>query len=291
MLEGLFMWVFGTSVLTPVILVGIFAAVACAYVFRLVTHTDNTQTAVVATLLFGFSPLVFRLSQHVMLEIPALAFSMAAIYHILRYLEESQRRDLALGALAVTLACLTRFDGIYLLCFFAIMLYAWRKLAVLKKKEVLFSLAFSIVAILPFYALTMMEFGEAHVAIRQTLGSSAERLVAFRDLLYYPLAVPQQIGWFALIPAVIGLAGSMRAGRRAQVWPYVALVVSVCVTFTLLGELDSRHTIYWIPAFAYFASEGVHMMADRTGIKGMRIALVFLVVGGTAWTSGAKAAW
>src|SRR5258708_7475667 len=63
--EGAFMLLFGTSFLVARVLLGLFALLACVYLFLLALRTHDLFTAAVATLLFGFAPLVFVFSRQV----------------------------------------------------------------------------------------------------------------------------------------------------------------------------------------------------------------------------------
>lgn len=132
-LEGLLMSVFGTSLVVPQMLVGLFGALGCAYLFLLARRTGDLSTATVATLIFGFSPLVFEYSQYVMLEVPTLAIALAAIYHFVRYLDAERRRDLMFAATFSALAALTRFDAVYLLPLFLISLAVRKRWDVLRR--------------------------------------------------------------------------------------------------------------------------------------------------------------
>ncbi len=80
-------------------------------------------------------------------------------------------------------------------------------------------------------------------------------------LVFYPRHLPRQAGWALVLPALIGLASAaLRPERRRACWPYLALAAATYLTFTPLAELEPRHAIYWIPAFAALAAEG---SADR----------------------------
>ena len=82
-----------------------------------------------------------------MLEMPALACALAAIYHFHRYLDQRRRRDLFLAALASALCALTRFDAVYLLPLFLIMMGFSGELRLLWRKDVLLAAALALVLI------------------------------------------------------------------------------------------------------------------------------------------------
>ena len=133
--EGSFMLVFGTCFLAAQVLVGLFAAAACVYLFLLTHRTHGTPTAALAVLFFGLSPLVFEFSAQVMLEVPTLALALAAAWHFQRYLDGDRRRDLVLCCLATALAALTRFDGVFLAPLFVIWLAGVGRLRLLRRRS------------------------------------------------------------------------------------------------------------------------------------------------------------
>jgi hypothetical protein len=108
---------------------------------------------------------------------------------------------------------------------------------------------------------------------------------SLRRIFYYPSYLPQQIGWIALIPAVLGLAGSFRGSRRAAMWPYLAIILSVYVIFTAISERESRHSIFWIPAWSVLAIEGIDLALRWTHSRMLWYATTAAVCGGALITS------
>jgi hypothetical protein len=261
--EGVFMLAFGTSVATAKVLVILFAALACVYLFLLVARTHDRRTAAVAVLLFGFAPLMYTLSRQVMLEVPTLACALAAIYHGQRYLDRQHRRDLALCAAATVCATLTRFDGAFLVPCFLLLLVGERRLAVLRRREVLLTAGLVLLIVAPVYGLTVRGFGTAHLqAVREGTSDGSTSFLAPGNLLYYPSVIPKQIGWFNVLPALVGLVLALTPARRVRSWPYLALLLATYLTFTPVAELDPRHVLYWVPAFALFTADGVQFIGQ-----------------------------
>jgi hypothetical protein len=291
--EGALMLAFGTSFLTAKVLVGLFAALGCVYLFRLVLRTHDAATAALAALLLGLAPLVFDFSRQVMLEVPTLACALVALYHFLRYLEQPRRRDLALCALATACTALTRFDGVFLAPLFLILLVAKRRLDVLRRWEVLLAIALAVVVVAPFYGATAWAFGSAHLkAVREGTTADSTGFLAPVNFAFYPACVPAQVGWFALVPALVGLAAALTPAGRPRSWPYLALVLATYLTFVPMAEIESRHAIYWVPAFALFAADGL-LLIGRSAVRVLSLTdsvrwalpagLAVLVIGGTVW--------
>lgn len=285
-LEGAAMSVFGTSPLVPLALVGLFAAAACAYLFLLVLRTHDLAAAAAAVLVFGLSPMVFEYSHYVMLEVPTLALALAAVYHFVRFLGDDRRRDLALAALFSALAALTRFDAVYLLPLFLLLLAGARRRDILRRKDVLAAAAFALCLVLPFYAFTLREIGWFHIRqATETLSPDFPAYSSWGRYLFYPASLPSQVGVFALVAAALGLVAHSTPSRRRSAAVYYAMIAATYVTFTPVGEMDSRHSIYWVPAFSFFAARGPALIAGWLRAPKLYAALSALLVGAIAVTA------
>ena len=299
-LEGFVMLICGDQLLTAKLLIGAFAALACWYLFLFVRRTHTLATAALTVLLFGLSPMVFQFSEHVMLEIPMLAFVLAALYHINLYLDNSRWRDLAPGCAFTAAAALTRFDGIVLAPCFALLIACKGRWDVLGRRAVWLGAALAVLATLPYYALAGMEIASVHTrTVQQGQGDAPGHFLGSRNFLFYPSVVPEQVGVFLVAPAVLGLALALRRSQRTATAPYLALTGATYLTFTPLAELEPRHAFPWIPALSLFAADGllaigrfVHNRATRwfarpgpqKRVPGTPMPLATLVLAGVAVT-------
>jgi hypothetical protein len=256
---------------------------AGVYLYRLVLRSHPPATAALTASLFALSPLVFTFSHQVMLEVPTVACALGAIFYAQRYLEEGRRRDVYLCALFTAATGLTRFDGVVLLPFFGLLLLFHRRWDLLRRRDVLLAVLLTLVLVVPFYAVSLRELGSAHaLAAGSGTMDSATHFLAPQNFLYYPACIPEQIGWFALVPAAIGLVAAA-VSRRLSAAPWFALILATYITFTPLAELEPRHAIYWVPALAFFAAEGLLLVGRRLSLRPLRVALPVVAAAGTAW--------
>lgn len=287
--EGLLMSIFGTSIIVSKALIGLFAVMACVYLFKLVHKTHDTTRAALAVLIFGLCPMVFTLSHYVMLEIPTLALCLAATYHFVSFLDDERRRDLILAGLFSALAALTRFDAIYLLPLFLLLIAARKRWGLLKRKDVLVVAAVALCLVAPFYALSASDIGWVHfTSVTETPDPSDPNFFSLHRFLFYPAQLRAQVSVFVLIPALAAIIFVLRAGWRSNAWVYLALIIVVYLTFTPIGELQPRHAIYWIPAFALFAAEGVALAANLLRRAKLYVPLAACVLLGMVWVNSAK---
>lgn len=253
---GALMALVGTSMLAGRAAVFLFALLACVYVYRFVRATHGHAVALAAVLLFGLSPMVFIFSRFVMLEMPTLALGLAATFHFWRYLQTDRRRDLFIAAVAAALSALSRFDAVYLLPLFVLLLVAEKRWDVLRRREVWLAAALAVVLVAPAYAVSAKYVGWLHLkqAAQTSLYQSAPML-SWQRLAAYPSFLPGYfLGWAWLLPALGGLLLSLRREERTAARPYLLLLVAVYLTFTAISEIDPRHAIYWTPAWACFAA-------------------------------------
>ncbi|HKB38023.1 MAG TPA: hypothetical protein VKD72_16370, partial [Gemmataceae bacterium] len=166
------------------------------------------------------------------------------------------------------------------------------RLRVLGRVEVLLGLAAAVLLVAPFYLLTARELGGAHLrAVKEGTGATSTGFLAPENFLYYPVHIPEQIGWAMIVPALVGFVAALRAERRSSSWPYLAMMAATYLTFTPMAELEARHAIYWVPALAVFAAEGCRLIADwgarivggKTRGAVLRWSLYGMVLVGTGW--------
>ena len=279
--EGVWMSVFGTSFAGAKLLVGIFGVLAGISFYRLVRQSWEPLPASLALLLFGFTPLIFSFSRQVMLEIPCLAIALSAIFHFERFLSEGKRRDAWLACLLAAFAALTRFDAVFLLPYFGLRLLLTGNLGLLRRGSVIGGIVVASLLTGPYYLFTWREYGST---ISQTVqsGSSANAtsFLDLRNFYYYPSVVPEQVGWFVTIAAIIGIALTFRKAGR-----FLALIAATYLTFTPMAEMDARHAIYWVPALAYFAVAACVTLARWLNRSVVAVGLSIALTGGTAYVS------
>jgi 4-amino-4-deoxy-L-arabinose transferase-like glycosyltransferase len=108
----------GTSIASARFAVLLFSLAACVFWFRLVRLFQDRWTAAASTVLLALSPGVLGLEKAVMLEVPSLAFCIAASYYWIRYLREETEKRVYWCAVFATFALLTKQQSVYLAPFF-----------------------------------------------------------------------------------------------------------------------------------------------------------------------------
>jgi len=281
--EGVVMLLLGCSVWAAKLALALFVALACGYLFLLVARTHDAWTAAIAVLIFALCPLVFSYSRQVMLEMPTLACALAATYYFLRYLDGDRRRDLVLAALAAALSALVKFDAMYLLVLFLLMLAMRGRLKLLVRRETIAAALLALALVLPVYVLMIKEVGWGHFRSIEAGNDVSSGFFDLKNLLFYASCLPGQIGWVAVVFSWIGIGAAIRGGI-ARTSVYAAMVIATLFTFAFFGIVEARHAIYWIPAFALFAAQGVQFVSQWLGIWARPVMGGFVVCA-TFWTT------
>jgi hypothetical protein len=286
-IEGTVMCALGTSFTVARSLVAAFGVIGLGYYLALVRRHRSSRDSLLAALLLGLCPIVFVFCRHVMLEIPMMAFILAAVFHGDRYLEEHRRPDLWLASILAAAAALTRFDAIVLIPMFAILVMVRGGLVLIRRAEVILAVFLALLLTLPYYAMTFYYYWQGiQSAAIQGASRSGNGLWRFASLAFYPAAVPEQVGWFLTIPGVIGLARAMfLPEHRRRSWTFLALVTATYLTFTPLAERQSRHALAWVPAIVVFAVDGLDALAGMVTRSRLWPVLATVVLMGTIWSS------
>jgi 4-amino-4-deoxy-L-arabinose transferase-like glycosyltransferase len=284
-IEGAVMLVFGPSLAVAKAVIAVFSLLATAYLTALVARTHDVWTACVAGLVFALSPMILTYSRQVMLELPALAFVLAATYHWLVHLETGRAMHLWLAAAASCAAALTRFDAAVVLPTLVLMLALRGDWKVLARPQTGAAAIASCVVVAPVVWLTATTVGALHMStiVPGSGGAGASPLEA---VTYYVGSLPAQVGWPLAAAAAAGLVLSMRS-RAAwhSAIPYLATVVCTYVVFTAIAEKVPRHAIGWVPAMAAFAAFGVAALRRPRGRSWLASAAALVLCAGTAVAS------
>lgn len=204
------------------------------------------QDAGWAGVLFVLLPGVVRWSHAIMLNIPALALSIGALYHLRKWLESPPAspvwRHLYIGAALAVLSILTYVTSCVLLLIAGIWLIVERRWRLLWNRKTLAVFVASALALLP-WVIVVMKF-ESNRIVWAT--GAADNIISVSywhwAFLYYPKRLPELFGTHLLFIAAFGIAGGMliRRWRRET----ILLLIMTVVCFTFFSYVPSRESRY-----------------------------------------------
>jgi hypothetical protein len=248
--EGISFAVFGPHVEAARATVLLFALVGLVFWFRLVTYLVNEWAAALTTFLLGLLPSILLFEESVMLEIPCLALCTAATYYWFKFLLDEDQRALPWFAGFASAAAMTKQNSVYLVLFCVLSVLVLGKHRLLWTRRALWIAALACLVTVPFYAAVYVIHWRT-IAIDLAEPSSS----LSRRLLFYPGALPNQLGgWMLLLLAGLGVATARWWNKRPEASTLMVLwIVSCYLTFTVIGHKEARYALYWIPPFLYFA--------------------------------------
>lgn len=290
--EGAAMLAFGPSHETGRGLVLAYMLVAIAYFHRLVRRTHGEPTAAIAAILLVLSREVFINSRAVMLEVPTLACVLGAIVHFERFLVDRKRRDLVLLAIWTAAAGLHRYDAAFLAPLFLVRLVTLGQLSLLRTRSVVVAVVGILAVLAPVYWLAYQTVGQQHALAAGSGTNPAVVRHGVERWTYYFESLEFQLGIVTAIAGAIGLLASFRRDAWNRSRLYWVILAVVYAFFAVLAEQETRHTIYWLPAWCVFATEAALLpwrLFQRTIGSA---AMVAIVVAGTAyWTLSQPVPW
>lgn len=260
LVEAIFFLIFGISVWASRLTVLCFALLGSYFWYRIAGRFGPRSRALVSSAIFCFLPVVMVFEKVTMLEVPQVALCLGAIYFWLRWLETERSRDLwAVAGFAVA-AMLTSPASVFLALFLGLDFLFERRFYLLRNWQVWSALAISLAIVLSWYLF-------AFRSLPQTLGRGtgqafARHARAIHIILFYPSALPQQLGPVLLVLACIGAGWCLL--RAARQYRFLLLwVFSAYLCLTLIAERETRHILIWLPPLVYFALMGADVLLPK----------------------------
>ena len=246
--EAVSFMLLGPSVVSARLIILAFALGAITVWFVLVREMQDDWTAALASLLLACAPGVLLFEKSVMLEIPCLAFCLAATLFWVRYLLRRKAADVYGFAVLASAAALTKQNAVYLIlfCVFSgLSLEGWR---IFVRSEVLRAAATGVALSAPFYCVVyLLHWKTVAADLMERSGSKAEAVA------FYWSTLPEQVGWTIFLLAVVGILTCRKWARPRLTAIMLSWIAACYLTFTLIGHKEARYALYWIPPVIYFA--------------------------------------
>ncbi|MHC4798738.1 MAG: ArnT family glycosyltransferase [Planctomycetota bacterium] len=266
-LEAVFFGAFGPS---PYIAKGLvlgFALMAALYTTawcRRWIAEDAGWAGVLLVLL----PAVIRWSHTIMLNVPALALSIGALYHLRRWLESPPVspvwRHLYAGAALAVLSILTYLTSYVLLLVAGIWLIVERRWRLLWYRRTLAVCVVSALALLP-WAILVVKFEKNRVEWATGTVASFTNVLHW-NWTYYLECLPRLFGTHLLFIAAFGIAGGMLFRRWRRETILLLIMAVVCFTFfSYMPAREGRYILLLSVPIVIFCSLCVLSMVQSVG--------------------------
>jgi len=241
LLEGTAFILLGPSPYVAKGLVLCFALVAAVYVWAWLRRWISEEAAWAAGL-FLLLPGISRWSHAVMLNIPALAFSIAALYYTRRWLDTANAslRDFWPVLILMLFVILTYYTAGIVVFAVAGFVISHRSVGrAFGRKEVLL-LVLTIVGLLPF-AWLIARWAPMHLS---WVVPKPAHLVKLSNWMFYPVQVLQLCNLHLVVLAAIGAASPLWDRRwRHEVKNFIIWIVLLYLPLSLLEAKELRYAL------------------------------------------------
>jgi hypothetical protein len=255
LLEGLAFAIVGPSPYVAKLVVLTFGVVAGLYTMAWARRWIGEGAGWTGVLL-AFMPGVVVWSNAVMLNVPAMALGLAALYHCRRWIEDASATQLLLTVGCFTALVLTYYPGAAVVSVLA----AWALLFRCRDRglpaagpRVLWLTAGALAAFVPLAASLLL--GPVHAA--RHLPSWAF-LAEPRTWTYYWAALPGIVGIPVLVAALLGVVAAAANVQSRREIAYVAVwIAALVLSVSPLPPRDPRYIMLAAPAFVIAAAAGL----------------------------------
>jgi len=228
-----------------------FAVWTVVFAFKLVRMWADRWVALGAAILLVSIPEVACWGHSAMLELPMTAMVVTAMYFLAAYLERDRHRAIYGWAVFSALALLTKQPALFVLPASGLYVLLRRRWEVLRRREVLLSLAGVVTVVVP-YMILQMEFSRVFMTVSVNAKSLSERL-GWAHLTSYP-----RVFW-GMAPAtaalaVLGTWVGWRHGYRAVVLLGLAWVGGFLAFQAGISGRSFRYAVPAMPALAILGS-------------------------------------
>jgi len=280
--EGVVFLLLGPSVVTARLTVLLFVLLGCVFWYLLVKELAGMWTAALSCVLLFLLPSLLLFEKVVMLEAPTLALCIAASYFWIRYLREGSPRLAYAFSLLAGLSLDTKQNSIYLALFCLLTVMALRKWQIFRRAHLWGALGITVLVVAPVYVL--MVISQWRTIILLFSGSFSRTDDASYWVLYYLRDIPAQVGWPLLFLSILGAVLSRLWTDRQTTLIFAMWVLSVYVSFTVIGHKESRYILYWLPPLAFFAAGLLTANCSRA-FRYLRAAAVALILAFWIWSA------
>lgn len=238
-----------------------------------------------ASLILISAPELAFWGRQVMLEIPSFALMVWSGVFFMRHLREERTVWLYISIALIVLAMYTKISTAYVCVAYLICLLQTRGAHVFRDRHSYIIAGVALISLIPLIVLTL-KFGQANI---QSVGGIADSKVSRASIdgwIWYAKMMPSQLGWPALIAAIIGLLATFRSWASVKSLSLPLLWLSVgYLFFSAIDLKEARHSVFLLLPLSLFAVLGLKAFLSESRAAGVTmVALGVVTLGITVLT-------
>lgn len=255
--EALFFKVLGISPLSARLTILSFSLIGVNIFFLLCRHWFPLWLSVLGSILYLLQPAILFGQKNVMLEMPALAMSMTALYCLYVGVDRREQWALFLAPLFTVLAFLTKQNAIFLLPIWLVWIIGGRKWNLIKSGYLISGVLIGTVVLIPWAAVSLT-IGRSYVTA-QVL----QRSHIWANCLYYLRQSPEILTYpviLLVITSVILVARLRKHDgyRFALLWGAAGLLSLLPVHYR-----EPRFAVFLVPAVIILSMQVIWLFREK----------------------------
>jgi len=255
-------------------------AIGC---YRLARFWLDCIPAFGAALILIAAPEIAYWGRQVMLEIPSFALLVWSTVFFMRYLREGRIGWFYWSAALVVLAAYTKLTAIFILAVYFLVLLDTQRTALFRNKHSYAVALLTVIGLVPLAVLTM-KFGQVNMQSVSGIVDSEVSRKTLAGWLWYAKQMPGQLGWPALLAALLGLVSLILGAGRVR--EHLFLILWLVIGYLFFSAIDlkeARHSVFLLLPLAILAASGlVFLLRKQPMLAGGSVAALGLITLG--WT-------
>ena len=270
--------VFGFSHATALFIIGVHYVAFAFGCYRIARRWFEPLPAFLLAACIAVLPEISFWGRQIMLEIPAFAFLIWSAACFLAYLGDRRPLQLYLAIGLLVLAMYTKISAGFMVPAYILSLLQAQGTGAWRNRHHYLAALLAGIALLPLIVLTM-KFGQANVQSVTGIADAAVSRTSVAGWLWYARQLPQQMGWPALLAALVGIVLACRAptaGGRAAKFFLAAWFICGYLFFSAIDLKEARHSVFILPPLLLLGASGLHTVMRGRKAYASVLACVFV---------------
>jgi len=244
----------GLSMTGPRVVQLLFYLLGALYLYRTLLLFHKKDVALLGAVIYLFSPTIFTYASTAALSGGTVFFVTIISFYFLRFLKESDERDIVLTAYCIGIGFMYKrvIVVMFIICFGYLLLKR------LKERDLGSIKHFAAMLLSLVFVLPWLRIGPSVYKAIWT------NLIVFEELITYAMMVQSQMSWLVFILLLFSFCFSVFYKRDDLLLFFGLLFITYYVCFTLMevGKVNYRYAMTFYPAIAVFLSRFIFSISQ-----------------------------
>jgi len=273
------MRLFGITVFAGTLATILFSLLLVISVFYLGKYLFDETVGVLSSLLIAFHPLVWFLSDRVLIDVPYISLIATSAVFFIKYLKHGKNKDLYLCSIITGLSVMTKLPSALIIFIYAVSLIKKRGLGILKKSAFLKSVMLFAVIISPYFIHNYFSLGILY-NIEEFLrwGAASAGEVDVQSFNYYISNYKNILRFPFLIISSFGiLAVFLKRKKFDETFFLISWLIIYFIVLSFMSVKVPRYLLPIFPPLAVLGGVGLQKMRKEVDSVSKGAGVVILI--------------